>query len=53
MSHDLSVNLISVRVIMYIRLIDLLVRGISLPVAQLLVIAFETILWEAVGNLTR
>ena len=30
-----------------------LVRGISLPAAQLFVIVIESILWRGVGNLTR
>ena len=44
---------ISVRAIMYIPLVELLVRGISLPAAQLFVIAIENILRGGVGNLTR
>ena len=50
MFRGLSVNPISVRVIMYIRLVDLLVRGISLPVAQLFVIAIENILRGGCGQ---
>ena len=37
---------------MYTRLVDLLVRGISLPAAQLFVIAIENIFQGCVGNLT-
>ena len=45
---------ISVRAIMYIPLVELLVRGISLPAAQLFVIAIENILrGRGGGNLTR
>ena len=54
MSRGLSVNPIPGRVIMmYVHNIDcFLVRGISLPVAQLFVIAIENILRGCVGNLT-
>ena len=38
---------------MYIRLVDLLVRGISFPAAQLFVIAIENIFRGCVGNLTN
>ena len=51
MFRGLSVNPISCRVIMYIRL-AVMVRDISLPVAQLFVIAIENILRGDVGNLT-
>ena len=54
MFRGLSVNPISVRVLMYIRLVDLLVRGISLPAAQLFVISIENILrGVCVGNLSQ
>ena len=53
MSRGLSVNLISVRVIMYVYKIGcFLMRGISLPAAQLFVIAIENILRCVCGNLT-
>ena len=44
MFRGLSLNLISCQVIICIRLLDLLVRGISLPATQLFVIAIENIL---------
>ena len=54
MFRGLSVNPISVRVIHDVYKIGcLLVRGISLPAAQLFVIVIENILRGGVGNLTR
>ena len=52
MFRCLSVNPISVRVIVYMKLVVFyVVRGIFFPAAQLFVVAIENILRGAVGNL--
>ena len=50
MSRDLSVNYISVQVIMYMKIGCFLVRGASLPAAQLFVIVIENILRGGYGQ---
>ena len=52
MFRGLSVNPISVRVIVVYKIGCLLVRGISFPAAQLFVIVIENIL-QGGGDLTR
>ena len=46
-----ALRAISVRVTMYVFRLKILVRGISLPAAQLFVIAVDNILRRCVGNL--
>ena len=54
MFRGLSVNPTSGRVIMYIYKIGCwLVRGVSLPAAQLFVIAIENILWCVCGQFKK